>query len=348
MRLSKEDRSKGKYREVIPDTKAVDIRGPEFGKECDPGHAGSEKRGSGVRVFYGSGLPNLEDDRLTATNPIMIGNMKRLFLCVCVAFCAHLAHSQSEPIVMVDNIAVTHEQKGWRVIDASTMPIRFELIKGDLILRIDGKNAAETGPMMMASLFNEGDRRDINLFVERGGLRIETKLREIGRGDYDPVGTNPFRHVASGFSAPDAEFKDIDGKPLTLEQFKRRWLLIDFMATWCPPCMERLPNVLNVVDHNDLSLNLLMVALHDKTEAVRRMKQKYAITWPIAMAQIMSPLPIDFGVTTNRWTGQIPALVLIRPDGGVVLIEMGCGDASRVEKTIGGLISSKADEAAPK
>lgn len=272
----------------------------------------------------------------------MIAIMKKRFLCICVAFCAHLAYSQSQPIVIVDNIAITHEDRGWRVIGASTAPIHFNLIKGDLIVRIDGKNASETGPMMMTSLFNEGYRNSINLFIERGDLRMETKLREIPVEDYDPVGSNPFRHVAGGFSAPDAEFKDVDGQSVTLEQFKGKWMLIDFMATWCPPCMEALPKVLSIADHNQLSL--LTIALNEKTNAVRRMQQEYKISSPIAMMQIMSQLPIDFGITTNLFSGQVPALVLIRPDGDVALIEIGCFDGIRLEKAIKGLMSSNGEE----
>lgn len=268
--------------------------------------------------------------------------MQRLFLCVYIALYAHLAYSQTEPIVAVDNIAVTHEHKGWRVINASTTPIHFNLIKGDLIIRIDGKSAAETGPMQMASLFNRGYRQGINLFIDRGGLRMEIALREIPTQDYSPVGANPFRHVASGFSAPDAEFNDIDSHPLTLEQFKGKWLLIDFMATWCAPCMEGLPSVLRSADHNQLSL--LMVALNDKAGAVRRMRQNYEIKSPIAMMAGMAPLPIGFGVVTNLWSGQIPALVLIRPDGEVALIAIGAVDPNHIEKTIDCLLNCKANE----
>ena len=268
--------------------------------------------------------------------------MKRLFLCIYIALCGHLAYSQSGPIVAVDNIAVTHEHKGWRVIDASATPIHFNLIKGDLIVRIDGKNAAETGPMLMASLFNEGYRRKIDLFIERGDLRMEIGLREIRPQDYSPVGPNPFRHVASGFSAPDAEFNDVDNQPLTLEQFKGKWLLIDFMATWCAPCMEALPKVLSSADRDQVSL--LVVALRDRAEAVRRMRQSYKITSPIAMMGLMAPLPIDFGIATNLWTGQIPAYVLIRPDGEVALIAIGAFDAKGIGKTIDCLVGCKANE----
>jgi thiol-disulfide isomerase/thioredoxin len=274
----------------------------------------------------------------------MIFIMKKLFLCVCAVLCTQAAHSQSEPIVAVDNIAVIHEHKGWRVTGASTTPIHFNLMNGDLIVRIDGKNAADTGPMIMASLFNQGNRRKINVFIERGDLRIETALREIRAADYEPVGANPFRQVASGFSAPDTAFEDIEHQPLTLEHFKGHWLLINFMATWCAPCMEGLPKVLSVAEHNDLSLNLLTVALKDKAESVRRMQQSYQIGTPIAMMGPMSQLPIDFGITTNSFTGQIPALVLIRPDGDVALIDIGGIDADHVGKTIETFMSRKGDD----
>lgn len=228
------------------------------------------------------------------------------------------------------------------MIEASTTPIHFNLLKGDLIVRIDGKNAADTGPMLMASLFNRGYRQGINVFVERGGLRMEIDLREIPTQDYSPVGINPFRHVAIGFSEPDAEFNDIDNQPLTLEQFKGKWLLIDFMATWCAPCMEALPKVLSVADHDQLSL--LMVAIRDKPEAVRRMQQSYKISSPIAMMGPMAQLPIDFGIATNVWSGQIPAYVLIRPDGEVALIAIGAVDANHIEKIMACLVSCKANE----
>ncbi len=273
--------------------------------------------------------------------------MKKLFVGLCVAFCAHFAHSQSQPIVVFDNLAIAHESKGWRVVHASTVPAHFNLIKGDLIIRIDGKKASDTGPMIMATILSEGNRRIIDVFIERGDFPFETKLRDLSSMDLDPVGTVPLRHVASGFSAPDAEFKDIDGKPLTLEQFKGRWLLISFTGTWCEPCMETLPNVLSAAEHNDLSLNLLVVTLNDSAEAVRRMQQKYSITAPIARMLPFSELPIAFGIATNQLTGQLPALVLIHPDGEVALIAIGVSYGDRLEHNIGCLISGNCTDAGP-
>ena len=116
------------------------------------------------------------------------------------------------------------------------------------------------------------------------------------------------------------------------------------MATWCAPCIDSLPQVLSAVEHHDLTLNLLMVALNDKSEHVRRMRQQYSINWPIAMMQEMSQLPIDFGITTNLWTGQIPALVLIRPDGQVALVDIGGINSDHIKTAIDCIMNCKADE----
>jgi len=267
--------------------------------------------------------------------------MKNLALWVHIVLGAAIACAQSGPIVTVDNTTIAHEQKGWRVLSASTSPVHFNLVKDDLIVRIDGKNASETGPMQMASLLNEDHRRKINLFVERGSDRIETSLRQILSRDYDPVGGVPFHHVATGFSAPDIELTDIDSRQVTLEQFKGKWLLIDFVATWCAPCMETFPRVLSIADQHQLSL--LMIALNDREVAVRHLQHQYNIKSPIAMLHGMAPLPIGFGVTTNLWTGQIPSMALIRPDGEVALIGVG-SDLSQIEKLINSLTSNQTDE----
>jgi len=247
--------------------------------------------------------------------------MKNLFLCIFVAFCGQLACAQNEPIVAVNNITIRHEHRGWRVICASVTPVHYNLIKNDLIVRIDGRNAVDTGPMLMAGLFNLGKTQIIHLFIERGALRLETTVQEIGLQGYDPVAPNPFKHVASGFGMPDAEMFDINGQQVTFEQYKGKWLLINFTASWCTSCTDEIPDVLTATKH--LELNLLTVALKDTADSARRMQQKFEIPSPVVAMKPLAELPIDFGITTNSWTGQIPGYVLVRPDGDIALIAIG-------------------------
>jgi thiol-disulfide isomerase/thioredoxin len=259
--------------------------------------------------------------------------MKALAIFLGIFLGVPFASAQYAPVVTVDHITIAHEQRGWRVVTASHTDFQadFNLVKNDLIIRIDAKNASETGPMQMATLFNTGLRQNVNVFLERGNDHVETLLRKILPRDYAPVGSKPFRHVKQGFSAPDFVLTDIDHHPATLDQYKNKWLLINFVGTWCAPCMASFPQVADFAAHHHL--NLLLVALNDKEPALRRLKQHYNLDTPIVMQDAMAPLPVDFGVVTSLHTGQVPALVLIDPDGDVAFIDIG-GDWQDAEQQL--------------
>jgi thiol-disulfide isomerase/thioredoxin len=47
----------------------------------------------------------------------------------------------------------------------------------------------------------------------------------------------------TGASYPDFTLADIHGKPHTLSSYRGRWVILNFWATWCPPCLEELPEL---------------------------------------------------------------------------------------------------------
>ncbi len=260
--------------------------------------------------------------------------MKYPLLLPMIALATQFAAAHPQPAVVVANIAIVHEEHGWRVQEKRPGKILWNLMKGDLIVRIEGKNAAETGPMQMASYFNEGPRRGIKAYVERMNFGQEILLREISSQDYEPVGAKPFAHVAKGFSAPDVEFETVNNGPITFEQYKGKWILVDFGASWCPPSFERLPEVLALAETEKDRMAVVAVEMDYKPKAVQELIDRFQITIPVAAMSHMAPLPIQLGVSAVDYFAELPAFVLIQPDGEVALIIIGAGEPGAVAKTV--------------
>lgn len=57
-----------------------------------------------------------------------------------------------------------------------------------------------------------------------------------------------FRLLEAPKAVPDLNFRSIDGKALTLDDFRGRIVLLNIWATWCPPCREELPSLERLQD----------------------------------------------------------------------------------------------------
>ena len=67
-----------------------------------------------------------------------------------------------------------------------------------------------------------------------------------------------------GKPAPDIEGKDVDGKPVRLADLKGKVVLVDFWATWCPPCVASFPTLRQLArEYKDRGFAILGVNLDD-------------------------------------------------------------------------------------
>ena len=69
--------------------------------------------------------------------------------------------------------------------------------------------------------------------------------------------------------APDFTLLDIDGNEMTLSDFKGKVVILDFWATWCPPCKALIPNFIELYDeYKDEGLEILGVTMDWNAERV--------------------------------------------------------------------------------
>lgn len=130
--------------------------------------------------------------------------------------------------------------------------------------------------------------------------------------------------------APPLVGQTLDGRTLTLQQFRGRPVLVAFWATTCPSCIEEMPHLIELYrDFNPKGLEIIGVAMaYDPPEQVRAMAHQRQIPYPIVLD---SKARIAREFDNVRLT---PTTVLISPDGRIAQYRLGLLDMPKLREAI--------------
>lgn len=124
--------------------------------------------------------------------------------------------------------------------------------------------------------------------------------------------------VKAGDMAPDFTVEMFDGSRLTLSDLRGKVVLLNFWATWCPPCRQELARVqADVIDRFvGEDFFFLPVARGENRETVGAFRQKHGYVFPMGL----DPEQSIYG---RYATNYIPRNFLIGRDGRIVLASVG-------------------------
>ncbi len=107
-------------------------------------------------------------------------------------------------------------------------------------------------------------------------------------------------------------FATPDGANLALADLRGKPLLVNFWATWCPPCIEELPLLSSFYDENrDNGWQLLGLAV-DQAEPVKRFLARTPVSFPVAMAGLSG---VDLTRQLGNEAGGLPFTVVFDAEG---------------------------------
>ncbi len=132
-----------------------------------------------------------------------------------------------------------------------------------------------------------------------------------------------------GKPAPELGLEDLAGQETKLEGLKGRWVLLDFWATNCPPCLKDLPELKRLYEtHHAQGLEILGISLDEDAEVVREFQKSRKLSWRIALSNSDNDKTRE-----NYHVPTIPAMALINPQGQVELIDPTLAELDRFLKS---------------
>jgi thiol-disulfide isomerase/thioredoxin len=129
-------------------------------------------------------------------------------------------------------------------------------------------------------------------------------------------------------AAGEFVFKDMQGGVQRLADYKGKWVLVNFWATWCPPCLEEIPDLVEMHNaHKDKDFVVIGVAMSSSSDSVIAYVKQMAISYPVVLGN--DKIAAQIGKVDA-----LPTSYLYDPTGKLVSYQSGMVTRDAIENYI--------------
>jgi cytochrome c biogenesis protein CcmG/thiol:disulfide interchange protein DsbE len=143
----------------------------------------------------------------------------------------------------------------------------------------------------------------------------------------------------AGFAAPDFSLETPDGATISLSDLRGQVVLVNFWATWCPPCRAEMPAIQGVYErYQDRGFSVLAVDVGEGDAQVAAFADQQGLTFPILLDR-------DTSVSNRYQVRAMPSTFFIDQSGTIQEVTLG-GPMSEafIESQVTGLLAEGGSE----